>query len=91
MKLSVDEKCDKLCNIIFDCFSHTIPSAHVVMTSRDKPYITPTLKLLINQRWSAYRQRNFQQYRHLNVKIKEMLLKEKRKWASSAKNSSKEL
>ena len=47
-----------------------IPSHTVVLTNKDKPWITPLLKHLINLRWNAYRSKNYNLYRHYRYKIK---------------------
>ena len=47
-----------------------IPSHTVVLTNKDKPWITPLLKHLINLRWNAYRSTNYNLYRHYRYKIK---------------------
>ena len=38
----------------------TIPFSLVTLSSNDKPWITPLLKLLINRRWNAYRDKEWQ-------------------------------
>ena len=91
MDLNVDDKCHILSDIIEYCFKKTIPCKTVIMTSRDKPFITPLIKSLINERWMAYRQRNFSVYNHLSQKIKSMLFQAKLEWASNASKGSKEL
>ena len=63
-----------------EAFIATIPSSEVVFTGNEKPWITPLLKLLINQRWEAYRSRNFARYHQLKDKIKSELSKAKTSW-----------
>lgn len=91
MSLSCDEKCYLFFDMLHFCFTQTIPSNSVIMKPQDKPFMTPLLKLLINQRWCAYRQRDFSKYQQLSAKIKKMILIEKQKWAASAKKGSREL
>ena len=91
MSLSIDEKCATLSEQIHQTFLATIPSSTVIMSPRDKPFITPLIKSLINKRWSAYRQRNFPLYNRLKVKVKTMMLKEKCKWAANSEKSPKHL
>ena len=91
MNLSIDEKCNFLTESIRDVFLRTIPTKYVTTSSRDKPFVTPLIKSLINDRWSAYRQQNFGLYNHLSAKVKVMLLKEKQRWAQKAKEGSQKL
>ena len=76
---------------ISDCLHRCIPAQSVIMTAKDKPYVTPLIKSLINMRWLAYRQRNFPVYNHLHNKIKKMILVEKKKWARRAHYGPKEM
>ena len=84
--LSLDEKCNIFMGIIDHSFTHTIPVSIISMSSKDKPYISPLVKTLINQRWDAYRRRHFPLYHHLSAKIKKLIFLEKKKWAQKAKN-----
>ena len=80
----IDEKCDlfyKMLKPALDC----IPFTYVEMTSRDKPWITPVLKLLINRRYNAYRKGQFQLYNHLKKKVKVEILKAKAAWVQNMK------
>ena len=42
--------------------------------------MTPNLKLLINNRWNAYRKKNCSLYNHLKLKVRCEIIKAKRKW-----------
>ena len=56
---SIDTKCNLFYNFVTKAQA-SIPFNYVVLTSKDKPWITPVLKLLINHRYEAYRSgRNF--------------------------------
>lgn len=63
-----------------EAFAVAIPSSEVVFTGKEKPWITPLLKFLINQRWEAYRSRNFPMFTRLKKKIKSELSKAKTAW-----------
>ena len=91
MNLSLEQKCVLFDEIIRACFSRCIPSNSVTMTPKDKPYLTPLIKHLINLRWEAYRQRNFPLYSHLRDKIKKLLVAQKLKWAKKAQKGAKEM
>ena len=54
----------------------------VHMTDRDKQWLTPLFKLLINDRWRAYRMKNWALYNHLKAKVKAEIVKAKRSWAN---------
>jgi hypothetical protein len=64
-KQSVSEKCKVFQNTIIDCFKNSIPAHSVPLSSTDKPWLTPYIKKLIHERWTAYRQRNFFRYNKL--------------------------
>lgn len=91
MNMPLDDKVRQLSGIIEECFTQTIPSSTVAMSPKDKPYITPLLKSLINKRWNAYRRRDFREYNFLSCKVKALLKKEKLSWASKARKGAKEL
>ena len=76
MNIDLDDKVSFLSEITMTCFLCTIPSSSVIVTPKDKPYITPYLKLLINKRWSSYRHGNYAAYSQLSAKIKSLLKKE---------------
>ena len=77
---NVDEKCHSFYEIFFDALS-MIPRREVVMTMQDKPWMTPLLKLMIEDKWVAYRTRNWPVFNHLKEKIKLEILKAKRNWS----------
>ena len=51
-----------------------IPRTSIAISKKDKPWITPILKHLINLRWQAYRARNFVLYNHYKNKIKSEII-----------------
>ena len=85
---NVDDKCEYFHNSLTTAFMTTIPSKIVKMTTKDKPWVTPLLKSLINERWQAYRERNFKLYNHYKVKVKEEIKKAKEVWLKKTSNSS---
>ena len=69
--------------LFYDCLRtciDVIPRNEVILTPNDKPWISPLLKHLINQRWTAYRNKDFARYNHLKVKIKKEILHAKMEW-----------
>ena len=69
----------------------TIPRTEIVMSERDPPWFSPLLKHLINQRWIAYRNKNFVVYHNLKVRIKNLIAESKSNWAKSCTHSVKNL
>lgn len=64
----------------------TIPKKYVTMSSKDKEWLTPLTKLLINERWLAYRQGEWSKYQHLNQKVKQEIQNCKSIWADKIKS-----
>ena len=89
--LDINEKCDVFHETVFDALQLCIPRKLVWMSERDKPWLTPLVKFYIEQRWIAYRNRNFSMYHHLKAKVKDLIIKAKKKWASKAQWNSKHL
>lgn len=90
--LSVDEKCDILFNAIIQfCMKESIPRYTVTFTTRDKPWITPWIKVLINKRWEAYRKGQFCLYDHYSAKVKSEIIYAKRNWHKKCKETSKNI
>ena len=79
--MSVDEKCDLLHTVIDDAMT-TIPFTYVVMSNKDKPWMTPMLKSLINRRYEAFRRKNFPLYLHYKQKVKEEIAQAKERWTN---------
>jgi hypothetical protein len=83
-KATIFNECMKLA---FD----VIPSRKVIMTKNDKDWLTPKVKLLINDRWNAFRTRNWPVYHILKTKVKLEILNAKCRWAANASHSPKDL
>lgn len=81
--LSVDDKCNAFHTILNTTFDQTIPVHFVRRTQKDKPWITSKIIHLINERWRAYRTRNFAVYRHLKTKVQSEIEKSKVNWISN--------
>ena len=71
-----------LYNILSQAMSK-IPVSYVKFKNSTKPWITPVLLDLINKRWFAYRNKNFQLYRHYRDKVKEEIIKSKKIWSAN--------
>ena len=85
-----EDSIDTKCSIFYDFVSQAhscIPYHQVIFTSNDKPWVTPTLKVLINRRFEAFRSGNFNKYRHFKTKVKSEILKAKAAWLQKLKAS----
>ena len=86
----LDVKTEIFYDLLGKCVSF-IPQSTVIFTPNDKPWITPVLKSLINQRWQAFRSKNFVLYAHLKDKVKREIQRSKEAWASKCSSSPKSL
>jgi len=60
-----------------------LPAKVIKRTITDKPWINNKIKSLINDRWKAYRNKNFAKYEHLKEKVKLAICSAKKNWISS--------
>jgi hypothetical protein len=86
----INEKVTILQNACNDALK-SIPFRNVFMNSCDKPWMTPKLKLMINDRWQAYRNRDFSKNLHYKNKIKSEIISAKKSWINREKSQSKHL
>lgn len=77
---SVDQKCNFFHEVLNAAVNKTIPKKLIKMSSKEKPWMTPLIKNLINDRWQAFRQKDFTRYLHLKVKVRAAIEKAKTKW-----------
>ena len=77
---SLDQKCNHFQEHLNSAVDACIPTSYVRCSPKDKPWITPVIKDLINKRWIAYRKRNFPAYEFLKNKVKEEIAKSKVAW-----------
>ena len=71
-----------------ECLS-VIPTKEVMMTAKDKPWMTPLLKDLITQRWNAFRSKNFVEFNRLKKKCKDYITSCKKSWYEREKTAGK--
>lgn len=86
----IDELVDTFYSVLNTCIS-VVPYSMVLFSKRDKPWITPLLKSLIDKRWIAFRCGNWQDFHHYKRKVTIEILKAKRIWAERQKRSSRGL
>jgi hypothetical protein len=84
----VEDMCKRFYELFNDALE-SIPTQYVAMSSLDKPWMTPILKLLIDRRWRAYKDRNWKLFAHYKAKVKEEICKAKRIWAAKCFESQK--
>ena len=88
---SLQTKCDLFYSILDEALKE-IPFTFVEMSEKDKPWMTPLLKHLINCRYDAFRKGNFQLYEHYKKKtIKIEICKAKRSWTTKMKQTKNNL
>ncbi len=80
MDVSANKKCEIFYSVLHRAM-RVLPRRSVTMTSKDKPWITPIIKCMINDRWNAYRLRNWPVFNHLKVKIKQEIVNSKARWS----------
>ena len=78
--LSLDQKCEAFHEKLDEVFTGTIPQSKIKCSKKDKPWMTNVLKDLINKRWAAYREKRFDVYNHLKMKIRREINKSKMLW-----------
>ena len=83
--INLDDKCQKFHEHLQLAFDASIPVNYVTFTEKTKPWITPLVKHMINERWQAYRVKNFPLYNHLKKKIKKEIDKSKLIWSKKIK------
>ena len=86
----IDKKVAAFYGILENCLK-CIPRTSVYMTARDKPWMSPHLKNMINLRWKAYRSRNFTEYNRLKNVIQKEIIQAKRRWIARSSNSANTL
>ena len=72
----VDNKCSIFYEHMYKAMS-VIPCTEVILTDNDTPWMSPLIKFLIDQRWKAFRARDWQQYNSLKMKVKQEITKAK--------------
>jgi hypothetical protein len=78
--MSLDDKCVNFHCILENLATTFIPVTFIKHTPRDKPWISPVVKSLINARWSAFRNGDFTLYSHLKMKVRREIRKAKICW-----------
>jgi len=61
-----------------------IPKRRIVIHSKDKPWIDNQCRFLIQERWHAYKNKNWTLYKHFKIKTKEYIIKRKKEWAKQS-------
>ena len=78
----IDDQWNSFINCIHELIKSHIPIHSVEMRASDKEWLTPLTKHLINERWKAFRQRNWPKFNHLKAKVKLEIAQAKSLWAN---------
>ena len=87
LNADVDLSWKALHSCIIGLLDASIPKKRVFMTSKDKYWMTPITKMLLNEKWSAFRRKDWQKFKQLKLKVAEEIKKAKSIWASKLKRS----
>jgi len=60
-----------------------IPRKTIKFKPKDKPWIDQRCKVLIKERWKAYKRNNYTLYEHYKKKVKNYVQRQKKRWAES--------
>ena len=88
---TVDEKYHIFETLVHFGMTECIPTKTIVLSDKEKPWMTPVIKDLVNRRWRAFRIKDFVMYNHLKAKVKEEINRAKKRWAQKAQSSPKDL
>ena len=83
----LDVKCEMFHHLINAAFDTSIPVKFISFSENTKPWITPLVKSLINDRWTAFRLRDFARYSFLKEKVKKEIEKSKLIWINKLKRN----
>jgi hypothetical protein len=81
----IDQQWSKLQIQITSILNDCIPQKVVQITDRDKPWMTPITKLALNQKWEAFRQKNWELFSKMKIKANTEIEKAKRIWSQKLK------
>lgn len=82
----VDLQCFSFNDLLIYLIHKCIPQRDVIMSDNDKEWLTPLTKCLIDQRWEAYRKKEWNKYNQLKIKVKAEIQKSKQLFVSKIKN-----
>jgi hypothetical protein len=74
---NIDEKCNMFYDFMHDAMS-VIPQTMILITNSDAPWMTPFIKFLIDNRWKAYRRRNWTLFNSFKLKAKQEIWRAKK-------------
>lgn len=83
----VNEMWKEFYRIMTTLLQQCVPCRLVPITDNDKEWMTPITKLLILDKWSAFRSCNWSLYTHLKMKVKLEVQKAKKIWAQKIMTS----
>lgn len=80
--LSLNEACETFYNFLRFAMDY-IPQDMIKRSTRDKPWINNVVKVLINKRYAAYRNKNWSLYEHYKLKVRQAIYVAKKQWGSN--------
>ena len=83
----VDSQWSVLHNQIVTILNQTIPQTLVKMTPKDKEWMTPLTKHLLNEKWKAFRAQDWPKFHSLKAKTITEIKKAKSFWAQKMRSS----
>ena len=87
LDVSLDESCERFYGALRSALSY-IPCDLIIRRQSDKPWITNVIKVLINKRYKAYHEKNWDLYYHYQSKVKSAIFDAKKHWGDAVLNSS---
>ncbi len=79
--LEVDEMWTNFHNSLKYLFESFVPYRFVPLSTDDKDWMTPLTKMLILDKWAAFRDHDWPLYNHLKLKVRNEVQKAKKIWA----------
>lgn len=76
---------DKICELFYHHLHESLyklPVNYVKRSNNDPPWMTNVVKVLINKRYQAYRQKDWRLYAHYKEKVKTAIFIAKRSWGN---------
>ena len=83
----VDVHWSNLHNQIMAVVNECLPQKYVPISPNDKSWMTPLTKLLLNEKWEAFRASDWTKYHFLKQKVSQEIKKAKKLWATKLKGS----
>jgi hypothetical protein len=87
----IDDKANCFALVLKQALLNSIPFRTVLLNVSDKAWMTGKVKMLINDRWKAFRVNNMPLYNRLKIKVKEEIVHAKQNWVNKNTQNAKNL